>query len=143
MLFRSDPQHSVRWQPTVSYASCDGKVAVNTGNWQRHDGSVGYFTTVWTTQPNGAWKWTVDHGDVLAEPRAAPVVPATVRAQCTGKPGPPPRIAYRAGPSGYGTSPDGTLAWEWHSLGTRDVDAWLWDGARFVQVIADSVAAPK
>ena len=44
---RTDPPKSVTWQPHKAFMSCDGRTGVTTGAWQRPDGSVGYFTTVW------------------------------------------------------------------------------------------------
>ena len=57
-----DPQTAVFWWPGRSFVSCDGTYAVNTGPWVRQWGkSVGYFTTVWQRQPDGSWKWIIDH----------------------------------------------------------------------------------
>ncbi len=68
---KADPPTAVFWWPGRSYVSCDGNTAVNTGPWVRQWGkSVGYFTTVWQRQADGSWKWVLDHGDVLATPRA-------------------------------------------------------------------------
>jgi hypothetical protein len=139
---RKDPPHAVRWQLAATYASCDGKLAVNTGNWQG-EGVVGYFTTLWASQPGGAWKWMFDHGDPLKAPRVQPAMPGTARAVCVGKPKAAPLIAWREGPSEHGASPDGTLAWQWHvsSSGARQVVAWLWDGRDMTKIIDDQVAA--
>ena len=45
---RKDPPKAISWRPAHSFASCDGRTAVNTGPWWRADGKLGgYFTTVW------------------------------------------------------------------------------------------------
>jgi hypothetical protein len=117
---RKNPSQSVRWQATASYVSCDGNSAVNTGNWQRPDGSLGYFTTVWQRQPDGSWKWLVDGGDVLKTARPALREPVVRRAACHGTAfvppvgvAPPPGVV--ADPEGWGLSRDGSLLWCWRA----------------------------
>ena len=51
---KKDPPKAIRWQPTHAWVSCDDKTAVDTGNWQRPDGTVGFFTTIWQRQADGA-----------------------------------------------------------------------------------------
>ena len=80
-----DPKKVIDWWPTASWISCDGKLAVNTGGWQRPDGKVGYFSTVWQLQPDGSWKWVVDGGGELTVARERPAEPVTVKASCVGK----------------------------------------------------------
>lgn len=142
---RSDPPRPVRWQPTASYLSCNGKVAVNTGAWQRPDGSVGYFTTLWMRQPDGSWKWTMDHGDRLAKARPA-ASPAKVRsAACKA-----PEIAFDTCRGRWERcraeqSEDRSLSWHWRvePNGARHFDARIWNGRTFETVIDDNVARPK
>jgi len=144
---RRDPPRSVRWQPSESYVSCDGNVAVNTGRWSRPDGSVGYFTTVWKRQPDGRWKWAMDHGDSLAKPRVAAKEPKIRRASCHPK---APEIAFdtcrgRGDGCRAEQSRDRSLTWHWRVGvdGARHFDARIWNGQTFQTVIDDKVAAPK
>jgi hypothetical protein len=144
---RADPPRSVEWRPARSFVSCDGRMAANTGPWRA--GGHGYFSTIWSKQPEGGWKWTVDGGDATKEPKfgwdAEPVVR---RASCVrGAGGPPPPIQHIAplpGRSSRGISLDGTLYWSWHVApnGARHFSVNLWNGEGYDTVIDDSVAAP-
>lgn len=133
---RKDPPQSVRWQPALSFVSCDGKTAVNTGTWQRPDGSVGYFTTVWQRQAGGDWKWLLDTGDTL--PKVSPAPSTTTRAYCAAK---PERRAFPESATAGGTSPDGSLRW-WFALrpdGGHTLNADYWDGAKYKPALADQI----
>lgn len=137
---RRDPPRSVMWWPSKAWLSCDGRTAVTTGPWLRNGGkTAGYFTTVWRLQPDGRWKWLLDHGGALERPRAASDAPLLRRASCRGLP-PTRRIE---GVRGYktGASYDGSLAWNWHVFenGARLVWIELWDGAKFVKIVEDKV----
>lgn len=139
---RKDPPIAVQWWPAESYVACDGSVAVNTGPWVRPGGS-GYFTTVWTRQADGGWKWIYDAGDALKAPRPLPEQPKVRRASCAPVSASAPALP---GPgSGAGESPDGSLRWRWTMAadGSRSFAASLWDGRRFVAVISDRVAPPQ
>jgi len=144
---KKDPPASVFWWPGRSYLSCDGTVAVNTGPWVRQWGkSVGYFTTVWHKQPDGSWKWLLDHGDALKTPRAEGGDIRAEQATCPKLPVPP--VPQREVPAdvkyGGGSSKDGTLNWGWTLLpdGSRTFVASLWDGRGHKIVIDDRIAAP-
>ncbi|QDP19450.1 YybH family protein [Sphingomonas xanthus] len=141
---RKDPPIAVYWWPGRSFVSCDGNLAVNSGPWVREGGkTVGYFTTVWQRQPDGGWKWLLDHGDSLPAMRAegGDIEPAV--AACS-KPVPskPPRGTGAATEAGGGSSKDGTLHWGWtvEQDGSRNVFAMLWDGKEHRMVIDDKVA---
>lgn len=142
---RKDPPKSVRWQATASYVSCDGATTVNTGNWQRADGSVGYFTTVWQRQSDGSWRWVLDSGDALKAARAAKT-PTVTHASCDAPDipfmTPPPS---RGAKSGHGASKDGTLTWDWEVLpdGARMLGVNLRTGMLGGSVIDDRIAAEK
>lgn len=69
---RKDPPVSVKWWPTKAWQSCDGSLAVTTGGALWPDGRHGYFTTIWKRQPDGGWKWVLDHGDYIDAPRVPP-----------------------------------------------------------------------
>jgi hypothetical protein len=58
-----DPPRAVMWWPARAITSCDGTLAISTGPWIRDGGkATGTFTTVWQRQPDGGWKWLLDHG---------------------------------------------------------------------------------
>jgi len=82
---RANPPQAVRWQPHQVWSSCDGSLAVTKGAWQRPDGSVGYFTTVWARQQKkkDGYRWVLDQGDALAAPLAEPEMLEGKVADCT------------------------------------------------------------
>ena len=132
-----DPPVPVMWWPGEAWISCDGSLAVNTGPWVRPGGrSVGYFTTVWARQPDGSWKWLLDHGDVLARPRPAGETVRPRRAACSPAP--------TAGEDGRRYSADRTLRWSFTVAAdqSRTVAAELWTGRTYETVLHDRVAAP-
>jgi hypothetical protein len=149
-----DPPKSVRWWPAHSFASCDGRTAVNTGPWLQPDGKThGYFTTVWQRE-RGRWTWVYDGGDGLKGP-----VPAVPKAQvhrpnCRVRaPGPPtlaprPLTARQARVTpeddGRGQSADRTIGWDWkvEKNGARHFRVLMWNGQRYEQVLYNDVAAP-
>jgi len=143
---RKDPPKAIDWWPTASYISCDGKLAVNTGGWQRPDGKVGYFSTVWQRQADGGWKWVLDGGDDLKTARPHPAVPPVQRASCRGEP--PTRgddpIETIGTARSLVLSDDRTMAWGWFVLedGSRRFFVGMWDGTRIKTVINDEIAAP-
>lgn len=142
---RKDPKVAVFWWPGQSYVSCDGSAAVNSGPWIRAWGkSAGYFTTVWKRQDDGGWKWVLDHGDELAKPRAEGGDIKPRKASCSGKvKAPPPMAGVTGAKTGGGQSSDGTLAWRWavRPDGSRSIEALLWNGKGWDNVISDSVRA--
>ena len=79
---RADPAAALSWQPHHVWSSCDGGLAVSRGAWQRPDGTNGYFTTVWQRQRDGGYRWTLDQGDALDTPLAAPEFVRTDIADC-------------------------------------------------------------
>ncbi|MBD3730873.1 MAG: hypothetical protein IE933_14330 [Sphingomonadales bacterium] len=82
---RANPEQAVKWQPHKVWSSCDGSLAVTKGAWQRPDGSVGYFTTVWERQKKGEYRWVLDRGDALQTPLPEPEMIAAEVATCNGK----------------------------------------------------------
>jgi hypothetical protein len=140
---RKDPPIPVQWWPAESYVSCDGSTAVNTGPWVRSaQKTIGYFTTVWKRQADRSWKWAVDIGDALKQPRRVPERVAPRRASCAGHPATVAVAVAGDIKTGSGGSPDGTLRWAWHydAKGNAAFDAWLWDGRRMRTVVADRIA---
>lgn len=145
---KADPAKSVKWQPHRAYMSCDGKTGATTGAWQRPDGSVGYFTTVWqfiqtNDRGDGEWKWVLDHGDTLTTPRAPKEMIETKVASCKGR-APAMLLAPPEGAkmkTGY--SRDQSLSYSWIVLpdGARTVEVKLWNGESSETLILDRVAA--
>jgi hypothetical protein len=152
---RKDPLLGYMWWPAEAYVSCDGSVAVVTGP-SVLGRTRGYFTTIWARQPDGGWKWQLDHGDVLDRPRPAGERPRVRNAACKPRsdmrPGAVELIrdageAKGIGPDGKvgeGRSIDGSLVWTWKTApsGSRTVSVQLWDGAKFAQVLRDEVRVP-
>lgn len=138
---RADPPKPVSWTPATIYVSCDGNLAASTGNWQRPDGSVGYFTTIWRRDKQGAWKWVLDHGDTLAAPRPASEFLVGKVATC--KRGKAPE-AVGAEAKAAVPPADESLLWnaEVAPDGSRHVMVRVWNGAGYDVVIDDRVAAP-
>lgn len=144
---RANPPQSVRWQPHQVWSSCDGTLAVTKGAWQRPDGSVGYFTTVWQRQGKRGkteYRWVMDQGDTLAEPLQAPeMIEAKVAGCRFPTPRPAPGIPI-VGPDQQfsgGQSDDGTL--QWHVIngpGAREVHAIYWDGSDWQVALRERVA---
>lgn len=143
---RKDPPKVIDWWPTASYISCDGSLAVNTGGWQRPDGAVGYFTTVWKRQTDGSWKWIVDGGDALATSRPRPAKVKVVRAKCVSTFDNRFSVDVEGEKRGRGLSNDNTLVWLYvvKADGSRQFQVELQESrTRFGIVINDEIAAPK
>lgn len=130
---RADPAQPVSWTPSTIYVSCDGNSAASTGNWTRADGAVGYFTTIWRRDKKGAWKWVVDHGDTLAQPRKASEFLIGKVASCK------PRPKDDAAPV---PPVDDSLIWSADAApdGGRHVTVRMWNGSAYDMVIDDRVA---
>lgn len=154
---QANPAQSVAWWPSRIFMSCDGSYAASTGGWQKADGSVGYFTTLWRRQKKGDYRWVLDHGDALPALRAereddleAKVAecPRGARpdvAQAGEKPGKAPVVRIPVPPpvSGSGESPDGSLRWEWKTRpdGSRTVAVFMRQEGEMRAVITDEVTA--
>jgi len=154
---QADPAQSVVWWPSRIFMSCDGSYAAATGGWQRPDGSVGYFTTLWRRQKKGDYRWVFDHGDTLPAFRAqreddleAKVAecPRDPRADAIpdgGKPGKVAivRIADSPPANGQGQSSDGSLRWQWTTRpdGSRTVSVSMRYEGEMRAVITDDVKA--
>ena len=152
---RANPPQAVRWQPHQVWSSCDGSLAVTKGAWQRPDGSVGYFTTVWVRQGKSKdrYRWVLDQGDVLFEPLAAPEMIEGKVADC-----PPAQstriseaelaewereaVAGGAAEAGSGLSADRTLAYRYSvdPSGGRETTVLLAKDGRMQEVLHSKVA---
>jgi hypothetical protein len=149
-----DPPKAIKWAPAHSWASCDGRTAVNTGPWWKVDGSPGgYFTTVWQ-RTGGKWRWVYDGGGPLAGAAPPTARPQTHRAACKPRaPGapviPPPPLTPKQAhttpeDNGRGESGDKTLGWDWkvEKDGARHFRVFQWTGERYAQVLFNDVPAP-
>ena len=147
---KADPAVSVKWQPHKAFMSCDGKTGVTTGASQWPDGRTGYFTTVWQwfekgSRGGGEWKWVLDHGEIIAPPRANPEMIETKVASCKGK-APAALNAPAVGAQmKMGFSRDQSLNYTWvvQPSGARTLDVQLWNGTSTDSVITDRIAAQK
>ena len=153
---RKDPPKAVKWAPSESFVSCDGRTAVNTGPWWGADGvHHGYFTTVWQRTKAG-WRWVYDGGAATTEGFATPskvplkVHTASCRTKAPGTPIPrPPRLTpeeARTTPQddGRGQSADKSLGWDWKvsADGARTFRLLLWKGSRYAEVLTNKIPAP-
>jgi len=145
-----DPTAPAKWQPHKAIMSCDGKTGVTTGAWERPDGSVGYFTTVWqyiekNARGDGDWKWVLHHEDTLNAPRAPKEMIETKLASCKGA----APATFIAPPQGAtmktGYARDQSLSYRYivQANGARTVEVTLWNGATSETVIMDEVASPS
>jgi hypothetical protein len=145
---KADPAASVKWQPHKAFMSCDGKTGVTTGAWQRSDGSVGYFTTVWefvetNNRGDGEWKWVLDHGDALTAPRVPKEMIETKVASCKGRAPAMSVAAPEAAKMKIGYARDQSLSYSWvvQPNGARTIEIKLWNGEALETVMTDQVAA--
>ncbi|PEQ12374.1 hypothetical protein B2G71_12845 [Novosphingobium sp. PC22D] len=153
---RDDPPAPVTWQPHEVWVSCDGSLAATRGAWQRPNGSVGYFTTIWHRRKQGDYRWVLDQGDELAAPLEAPEMLAGQIADCGLG-----RDSRRAadwrderereatippvGTAGTGRSADGTLEYSYRvtpDLG-RTISVSIRKDGEMREVISSVVAPPK
>ncbi|MBO9517699.1 MAG: hypothetical protein J7493_06495 [Porphyrobacter sp.] len=139
---QTNPAQAVRWQPHQVWSSCDGSLAVTKGAWQRPDGSVGYFTTVWERQRNHEYKWVMDQGDTLQQPLQAPDLIGASSADCD-RPGPFAFAPAEGAVTRDGRSKDHSLVWSVavDPKGARTVSVRMWQGGEMKEVFAAQVAA--
>jgi hypothetical protein len=132
-----------------------GSLAVTRGAWQRPDGSVGYFTTVWARQEKkkDGYRWLLDQGDALAEPLAAPEMIEGKVADCVPggasalseaglAAGEREAIAGGAADAGWGISVDRTLAYRYSvdPAGARQTVVFLAKDGQMQEVVNSKVA---
>lgn len=141
---RADPATAVTWQPHQVWSSCDGSIGVSHGAWQGMNGQ-GYFTTAWQRQPDGSYKWMMDHGVPLDTPLAAPEAISAKVADCKGAPYIPISIPAEGVDFRLGISKDQSLQWE--SMVnpdlSRTISVRVWNGSDFDTVLIDKVPAPE
>lgn len=152
---RQNPRKALRWGPSESWVSCDGRTAINRGPWTSPDGRQGFFTTVWGRKANG-WRWAYDGVDTLTRPTAVPTRPRTYRANCGGQSRLPQEYRKEVTPTavmagkppadaGLGRSADGTLIYEWKvaASGERRFEAKLWNGRDYSAVLDQKISVPR
>ena len=144
---KADPAASLKWRPHKAFISCDGKTGVTMGAWERPDGTVGYFTTVWqfvekNARGDGEWKWVLHHHATLTAPRVPKEMIETKVASCSGQ-----APATLAPPSegkiektGYAGDQSLRYSYIVQPNGARTVQIKLWNGAASETVIMDLVA---
>ncbi len=143
-----NPARSIVWQPHHVWSSCDGSLAVTRGAQQQPDGSVGYFTTIWERQEDGAYKWVLRQSDALAAALEEPEMIGTDVADCpqTRARGPailPPGPGPLPGPF-EGQSVDGSLSWSAKvaSDNARELHVHIRQDGELKEVLSSIVAAP-
>jgi hypothetical protein len=141
---QADPVAPVKWQPHKAVMSCDGKTGVTTGAWQRPDGAVGYFTTVWqfvekNARGDGEWKWVLHHADTLAVPRAPKEMIETKVASCKGQaPATPSNDMVEK--TSYAGDQSLRYTYVVQPNGARTLEVRFWNGAANEIVVRDQVA---
>lgn len=150
---RPEPEARLLWWPSRVFISCDGSYAASTGSWERSDGTVGYFTTIWRRQKKGAYLWLIDQGDGTASLRSRPEDDLEAHVADCAPRGPdrspqtktadPIRIAMPPPAKGEGQSTDGSLVWRWdvRADGSRTVTVSMRREGRMQNVIEDEVKA--
>jgi hypothetical protein len=141
---KADPPKAPTWQPYAVWTSCDGSAGVTHGAMQLGKGKHGYFTTVWFRQPDGSFKWIVDHMDTLAKPLSPPEMIVAKTAACSGRVSVPISAPAEGVDMRVGTSRDQTLNWTVmvNPDLSRSVSIKTWNGTDFVEVLLDTVAKP-
>ncbi|WP_395330342.1 hypothetical protein WBP06_17615 [Novosphingobium sp. BL-8H] len=148
---RKDPPAAVQWQAAQVWMSCDGTLGVTKGAWQRPDGSVGYFTTIWQKRWKKAdYRWVLDQGDTLAQPLPdSDMLSASVADCAGGSPRPdgqrPEPAKGPPGMTGEGRSDDGTLTWHYNVAAdqSRSLVVSMIKNGTMTEVMRSDVAAPK
>lgn len=130
---RTDPPHSVRWQPHRVIIACDGTLAATTGNAQWPDGRHSRYTTIWRRQADGSWRWIADDGAFVDTATAEPAEPAIEEAECPGATG-PDAFTMPLGEVG-GASRDNTLVWGWIEGRQGGLSVTMWIGPRYAMTI--------
>jgi ketosteroid isomerase-like protein len=90
IVFRPDPVNArayyaghpapgpgvLKWRPHRIGVARSGDLAFDTGPWEARGGEAhGWFFTIWKKQPDGTWKWVLDHGYDSAPASIGPDAP--------------------------------------------------------------------
>lgn len=142
---RADPPKAVKWQAHRVWMSCDGSAGATHGAWQGPDGSTGYFITVWLRQPDGKYKWVLDHGAPTATPPVAGEMIDGRVASCEGKASAPISAPAVGEDMRTGLARDQSLQWvsTVHGDQSRTIEIRLWNGKGFETVHRDFVTAEQ
>ena len=147
---KTDPVASLKWRPHKAFMSCDGKTGVTTGAWERPNGAVGYFTTIWqyvekNARGDGEWKWVLHHEDPLATPLALKEMIETRVASCKGAASATLATSSDGIVAKTGYSGDQSLRYRYivQANGARSIEVTLWNGVTTETVIMDEVASPS
>ncbi len=140
---KADPVHAIKWQPHDVWMSCDGTAGVTHGAWQGIKGTTGYFTTVWLRQPDGSYKWLLDHGAATGKPIPAPEMISAKTATCSGRPNAPIIAPPEGTDMKQGFSHDQSMIWISSVApdGARVVQIKLWNGTSHVSVLTETLSA--
>lgn len=113
-----EPVSAASRQTHQVWLSCDGSLAVSYGARTQPDGSAGYYTTVWQSQPKGGYKWVMDQGDAVATPLIAPEMIGSSVSTCNRGARPSASGVVTSAPTQFpagthgGWSEDRTLRWD-------------------------------
>lgn len=127
---RAIADRALSWRPYRIAASADGTLGFDTGPWIHPEGDrtdTGWFLTIWSRQPEGGWRWLLDHGyeggptDLGKDGRldlveAAPAFPGKPEADPTAA-----MIRVEDRLFARSSGPDGVKAW----AGVLAPDAWV------------------
>jgi ketosteroid isomerase-like protein len=58
----ADSAGSLQWRPAFAGAAASGDLGFTTGPYETSGGGHGTYLTVWQRQPDGEWRWLIDHG---------------------------------------------------------------------------------
>ena len=68
----------LKWWPVHAGVSAGGDLAFDTGPWVYGDDKAhGWFLTIWKRQPDGTWRWVLDHGMDSVPSRLGPTTPVS------------------------------------------------------------------
>lgn len=81
----------IRWWPVYAGLAASGDLGFTTGPFaagQGPDTHYGYYFTIWRRQPDGRWRWVLDHGSPQrAQPPQGPGTPVAALARGGGRRG--------------------------------------------------------
>lgn len=151
LLFRPDPVNArdylagrpvntdtaLRWWPFRVGVSVSGDLAWDYGAWTYGDNlSHGFFITIWARQPDGSWRWVLDHGAGSHDSRFA-VERAWVDAPGVAGPDAWAEVQAMEAALNAGLVEDGTSAWQDRVTGA----AWFATASNGPALTADSWTA--
>ena len=137
---RAEPAARLAWQPHQVWSSCDATLALTKGAWQRGDGKVGYFTTLWRRQQDSGYKWVLDQGDTLGQPLEEPEMISSAVADCSANSVPvPPAPVAGAGGTGFSTDNSMTYSYAVSAEGHRTLSVSIRRDGQMQEVLRSDV----